>query len=73
MKTVNEIRSARLQDTKVDVKVLLGGLWISLLFVFACVDIFGFWRADVINGALVGTVSGPGFEINQAFPVLRCR
>ena len=72
MKTVNEIRSARLQfqDTKVDVKVLLGGLWISMLFVFAYVDIFGFWRADVINGALAGTVPGPGYEINQAFLVL---
>jgi hypothetical protein len=36
-----------------------------LLFVFAYVDIFGFWRADLINGALVGRVPGPGFEINQ--------
>ena len=66
MKTLNKIRTADLQDTKVDVKVLLGGLWISIIFVFAYVDIFGFWRADVINGALVGNVSGPGFEINQA-------
>jgi len=70
MKTMNKIRTAHLQDTKVDVKVLPGGLWISMLFVFAYVDIFGFWRADVINGALVGTVSGPGFEINQASLVL---
>ena len=31
------------------------------------VDIFGFWRADVINGALAGTVPGPGFEINQTY------
>jgi hypothetical protein len=39
-----------LHDTKVDVKVVLCGLSISMLFVFAYVDIFGFWRADVING-----------------------
>ena len=70
MKTMNKIRTANLQDTKVDVKVLLGGLWISMLFVFAYIDIFGFLRADVINGALVGKVSGPGFEIDQAFLVL---
>jgi len=70
MTTMSKVRTARLQDTKVDVKVLLGGLWISMLFVFAYVDIFGFWRADVINGALVGTASGPGFEINQTFLVL---
>jgi len=70
MKTMNKTRTADLQDTKVDVKVLLCGLWISMLFVFAYVDIFGFWRADVVNGALVGRIPGPGFEINQAFLVL---
>lgn len=70
MKTMNKIRTAHLQDTKVDVKVLLGGLWISMLFVFAYVDIFGFLRADVINGALVGKISGPDFEVNQAVLVL---
>ena len=57
-------------DTKVDTKVVLSGLWISMLFVFAYVDIFGFWRADVINGALEGTVPGPGFEIGQTFLAL---
>lgn len=57
-----------LHDTKVDVKVVLCGLWISMLFVFAYVDIFGFWRADVINGALVGKVPA-GFEIHQPFLV----
>ena len=56
MKTINKVRTVHLQDTKVDVKVLLGGLWISMLFVFAYVDVFGFWRADVINGALVGSL-----------------
>ena len=67
---MNENRTSDLHDTKVDVKVALCGLWISSLFVFAYVDIFGFWRADVINGALVGKVPGPGFKINQAFLVL---
>ena len=60
---------ADLHDTKVDVKVVLSGLWISMLFVFAYVDIFGFWRADVINGALDGEVPGAGFTINQSFLV----
>ena len=62
-------RTTDLYDTKVDVKVVLCGLWISMLFVFAYVDIFGFWRADVINGALVGKIPGSGFEINQPFLV----
>ncbi len=40
-----------------------------MLFVFAYVDIFGFWRADVINGALAGKVPGAGFGIDQVFLV----
>lgn len=67
---MNGNRTANLQDTKVDVKVVLCGLWVSMLFVFAYVDIFGFWRADVINGALTGKVPGPDFEINQTFLAL---
>lgn len=63
-------QTADLQDSPVDVKVVLSGLWISMLFVFAYVDIFGFWRAEVIKGALAGTVPGAGFEINQTFLVL---
>ncbi len=63
-------QTADLQDTRVDVRVVLSGLWISMLFVFVYVDIFGFWRADVIKGALAGTVPGAGFEINQRFLVL---
>lgn len=49
---------------------MLSGLWVSTLFVFAYVDIFGFWRADVIRGALEGTVPGPGFTIGQGFLAL---
>jgi len=62
--------AVELSDTKVNVKVALSGLWITMLFVFAYVDIFGFWRADVIQGALAGKVPGPGFEIGQAFLAL---
>ncbi len=54
-------------DSGVNVKVVLSGLWVSMLFVFAYVDIFGFWRADVINGALAGRVPAAGADINQSF------
>src|SRR5207249_5096044 len=53
------------QDTKVEVKIVLSSLWIATLFLFAYVDIFAFWRADVINGALTGEVPGQGLAINQ--------
>lgn len=53
-----------------DRRVVLSGLWISMLFVFAYVDIFAFFRADVIEGVLAGELSGPGFEIDQMFLTL---
>ena len=62
--------SPSLVDTKLDTKIVLSGLWISMLFVFAYVDIFGFWRADVIQGALDKTIPGPGFAIDQRFLVV---
>ena len=67
---MNKISTGELQDSKVDVKVVLSGLWISTLFVFAYVDIFGFWRADVIEGALAGEVPGAGFTVDQTFLTL---
>lgn len=63
-------RTADLHDTAVDVKVVLSGLWISMLFVFAYVDIFGFFRADVLRGALAGEVPGAGLVIDQTFLAL---
>ena len=53
-----------------DRRIVMSGLWVSMLFVFAYVDIFGFFRADVINGALTGTVPGVGFNIDQTFLAL---
>ena len=38
--------TSSLVDRPVDVKLRLSGLWTAMLFVFAYVDIFGFWRAD---------------------------
>lgn len=63
-------RTTNLHDAGVDVKIVLSGLWVSMLFVFAYVDIFGFWRADVINGALHGKVPRAGFAIDQTFLAL---
>lgn len=67
---MNGTRKTTLQDARVDEKIVLSGLWISLLFVFAYVDILGFWRTDIVNGALSGEVPGTGFEIDQTFLAL---
>jgi hypothetical protein len=67
---VTNLRTGELTDTKLDVKIVLSGLWISMLMVFAYVDIFGFFRADMIKGALAGKLPVVGFAINQRFLVL---
>lgn len=55
------------RDTQVDVKLVLCALWIAMLFVFAYVDIFGFYRADVLDAALEGNVATTAFKVNQVF------
>lgn len=55
-------------QTAVSVRVKIAGLWTSLLMVFAYVDIFGFFRADVVNDALAGKVHI--FEVGQTFLLL---
>ena len=57
----------QLQDAPIDVKLVLSALWIAMLFVFAYVDIFGFFRADVLQAALDGEVAATGLAVNQAF------
>lgn len=67
---MNRNQASAFLDTKVDVKVVLCGLWVATLFVFAYVDIFGFYRADVIEGVVAGEMSGTGFAIDQRFLAL---
>jgi hypothetical protein len=55
------------RDTQVDVKLVLCALWIAMMFVFAYVDIFGFFRADILKAALDGKVATVDFTVNQVF------
>jgi hypothetical protein len=55
------------RDTPVDVKLVLSGLWATMLFVFAYVDIFGLFRADMLDAALHGKIPNTPFSVNQAF------
>jgi Family of unknown function (DUF6326) len=54
-----------LQELEVNTRVVIAFLWTSMLFIFAYVDIFGFFRADVLEDALAGKVFI--FEANQMF------
>lgn len=53
--------------SKVDVRVAISIMWIAMLLVFAYVDIFGFYRADVLEAALDGEVATTPFDVSQAF------
>jgi len=64
---VRSTATKQYRDTQVDVKILLCALWIAMLFVFAYVDIFGFYRADVLNAAIEGNVATTALAVNQVF------
>ena len=67
MTTVTTTSTRQYQDTPIDVKLVLCALWIAMLFVFAYVDIFGFYRADVLDAARDGKVATTALTINQMF------
>jgi len=60
-------QAGQYQDTRVDVKLVLSALWIAMLIVFAYVDIFGFFRADILRAALDGKVATTGITVDQVF------
>jgi hypothetical protein len=54
-----------LAEIKVNNRVVISSLWISMLLVYAYVDIFSLFRADVLQNALEGRVFV--FDANQWF------
>lgn len=52
----------------IDVRLKISALWISMMFVFAYVDIFAAYRADVIENVLAGTIAG--MQVDQTFLLL---
>ncbi len=58
--------TGRFQDNRVDVKLVLSGMWIAMLFVSAYVDIFAFFRKDVLRAGLDGPdLSGMTQPVDQ--------
>jgi Family of unknown function (DUF6326) len=64
---ITATQAGQYQDTKIDVKLVLSALWITMLIVFAYVDIFGFFRANVLHAALDGKVAVLGLTVDQMF------
>jgi hypothetical protein len=55
----------KLEPSPVNVRVKISALWASMLFVFAYVDLFSLYRADVTAGLEAGRVGG--FAVDQTF------
>jgi len=60
---MNKVKN--LDEQVVNTRIKIAGLWTSMLFVFAYVDIFAFFRKDILEGALAGKVGE--FDANQVF------
>ncbi len=59
-------KTARIfEDIKINVKLKISALWIAMLFLFAYVDIFGFFKPGIIEGIIAGKVAI--FQVNQMF------
>ena len=54
-----------LEDEQIGVRLKISALWIAMLFLLAYGDIFGFFRAGLIEDVIAGEVSG--IEITQVF------
>ncbi len=55
-------------ENPVNPRIVIASLWVTMLFIFAYVDIFALFRADVLNDALSGRVAV--FEVSQMFLAL---
>lgn len=47
-----------MEDTKIDVKIKLSGLWIALMFSYSYADVLGFYSPGNIAEILTGVIGG---------------
>ena len=65
MRGVHMTAGRNLDPSPVNVRMKIAGLWTSMLFVFAYVDLFSLYRADVRADIEAGRIGG--FTVNQSF------
>jgi hypothetical protein len=59
------VTGTRLEPSPVNVRIKISALWMSMLFVFAYVDLFSLYRPDFRADVEAGEVGG--FAVNQTF------
>jgi hypothetical protein len=64
MNTSNH-KTMTLEDAKIDVKIRLSALWVTLMLFYIYADILGFYTPGIIEGVISGEVGG--IPITQGF------
>jgi hypothetical protein len=54
-----------LEDVKINVKIKLSALWVTVMFLYLYVDVFGFYIPGHIEDLIAGELAG--FQITQEF------
>jgi hypothetical protein len=63
----NNKEVAMLEDVKINVKLKISALWATVMFLFAYVDIFSYFRPGIIEGIMAGKIAS--MQINQGLLV----
>ena len=58
-------KTTELEDVKINVKIKLSALWVTVMFLFAYVDIMGNYQPGHIENIMSGEVAG--FQITQVW------
>ena len=66
MTTINKT-STILNDSKINIKMKLAGLWASLMFIFIYVDYLGLYIPGVVGKIMDGEVAHTGIQVTQVF------
>ena len=56
-----------LEDPKINIKIMLSGLWIANMFLFIYVDYFGLFIPGVMEKIIEGEAAHTGIQITQVF------
>ncbi len=56
-----------LEDPKINIKIMLSGLWVANMFLFIYVDYFGLFIPGVMEKIIEGEAAHTGFQITQVF------
>ena len=56
-----------LEDPKINIKIILSGLWVANMFLFIYVDYFGLFKPGVMEKIIEGEAAHTGIQITQVF------